>query len=137
MNLAGNPRSLVSFETPALAYLGRISYGLYMYHPVAIVFVLRCLMWIGHADAHVFVVFALCSIAAIILAAISYELFERRILRWKETFARVPSGAPLSGQSVQPAIGLPRHFCLEASEPCPSPPVDCSTATSATRINRP
>src|SRR5262249_15630873 len=36
LNAATNPNPLIRFENRVADYLGRISYGLYMYHPLAI-----------------------------------------------------------------------------------------------------
>ncbi len=76
---------------PRLVYLGKISYGLYMYHEIAI--------WIRHRIEHRLPWFPnkdeLLSIAflalVIAMAAASYQFYERRFLELKSRWTRVPS----------------------------------------------
>lgn len=41
LNIALNPRSLVKFEWKPMLYLGKISYGVYIFHPLVIISVLK------------------------------------------------------------------------------------------------
>ena len=41
LNIATNPRTLISLENSVFAYLGKLSYGLYVYHLFAVVLVLK------------------------------------------------------------------------------------------------
>lgn len=43
INLAGNPNVIISLENRILNYLGKISYGLYLYHWVVVVFIINVL----------------------------------------------------------------------------------------------
>jgi peptidoglycan/LPS O-acetylase OafA/YrhL len=67
-------------------YLGKISFGLYMYHNMLIVPITMKLMpWIGSTNRWVF---ALLYVSlTILVSALSYELFEKRILKFKDKFA--------------------------------------------------
>jgi peptidoglycan/LPS O-acetylase OafA/YrhL len=73
---------------PALVYLGRISYGLYVFHLASIRLVeslwwpWRCLLSFG---------------IAVMAASLSYRLLEQPFLRLKERFAYVPS-APIAAE---------------------------------------
>ncbi len=67
-----------------LAYLGRISYGLYVFHLFAIMLVRR-------AHLPILPAFLLALIATTLLAAISFELLERPFLRLKERFTVIHS----------------------------------------------
>jgi len=78
-------------------YLGKISYGLYVFHLLVISMVQAHISahvgnWVG-ATSHLFA--PICWIAALVLtivvSAASYEVFERRFLRLKERFATVRS----------------------------------------------
>ncbi|MCC7301431.1 MAG: acyltransferase [Bacteroidia bacterium] len=68
-------------------YLGKISYGLYMYHGVVITLVWKAAFWFGESEEPV-VMFLwrplLILTLTIGLAAISFHTFERPFLRWKE-----------------------------------------------------
>jgi peptidoglycan/LPS O-acetylase OafA/YrhL len=76
---------------PVLGYLGRISYGLYLFHPLAFFPVqqLRYRVFGGH-DWFVFDAAKLG--LALLMAALSYRFIEAPILRYKDRFA-VGSGA--------------------------------------------
>ncbi len=78
-------------ENRVLAYLGEISYGLYMLHTIAISLVLRGAVAVGvTSDGFVYpLIFAV----TIGLAAASYRWLETPFLRWKSAFTVVPSGA--------------------------------------------
>jgi peptidoglycan/LPS O-acetylase OafA/YrhL len=96
LNVATNPRPLVRFENRVADYLGRISYGLYMFHPIAIalaVYALRPLIrdnyesWLSNAAVYI-----LSFVLSVFVASTSYHFFEQPFLRLKSRFARVPSG---------------------------------------------
>lgn len=72
-----------------MAYLGRISYGLYLYHQAA-----RLLVWDvllpGHETWNKYLRYGVRSTVyvglTVVIAAISYELIEKRFLRLKDRF---------------------------------------------------
>jgi peptidoglycan/LPS O-acetylase OafA/YrhL len=74
-----------------IVWLGKISYGLYMYHEIALWVrktYLYKLPWIPNQEE----VFAIASFALVIaMAAASYYWYERRFLVWKSAWTRVPS----------------------------------------------
>jgi peptidoglycan/LPS O-acetylase OafA/YrhL len=78
---------------PVLVYLGRISYGLYVFHLVGIRPV-EALWW----PARCVLSFAITAL----LASISYRFLEQPFLRWKERFTYIPS-AP----TADPELPLP------------------------------
>lgn len=68
----------------ALAYLGKISYGLYVFHLLA----LRTADdYLADGFSHIFVAFLL----TVVMAMLSYELIEAPFLRLKRKFTRIPS----------------------------------------------
>ena len=96
LNVATNPRPLFRLENRVADYLGRISYGLYMLHTIAIalaIYALRPIIsdeyrgWLSNATLYI-LSFAL----SVLVATASYYLFEQPFLRLKSRFARVPSG---------------------------------------------
>ncbi|HEY5748174.1 MAG TPA: acyltransferase [Chryseolinea sp.] len=77
INAATNPRSIISLEIKPLKYLGRISYGLYVYHlPMMVVLSLLLPKGAIPSPALLIVVLAI----TILFASISYEFFEKRII---------------------------------------------------------
>jgi peptidoglycan/LPS O-acetylase OafA/YrhL len=90
VNLAGNPRSLLTLEFRGLNYLGQISYGIYMYHALAIVIVLQGAIYCSLTrNAFIYPVATLLLIA---IAAFSYHFFEKPFIRKKVRYSLVISG---------------------------------------------
>jgi peptidoglycan/LPS O-acetylase OafA/YrhL len=89
MNLAKNPKTILSLENPVFDYLGKISYGLYMYHTIAVVIAVKIAM--NHNQSN-WISYPLTLILTIIMAGISYQFFEKPFLRLKDKFAVVKSG---------------------------------------------
>ena len=76
-------RFLTFFKTNrVLDYLGKISFGLYMYHSLVSDYVHSWQFLPKSFWVHAAVVITL----SICIAAISYELFEKQILKWKKPF---------------------------------------------------
>lgn len=92
VNASQNPRTLFRLEAPALDFLGKISYGIYMYHPVcigialAIVRVLPLSGWV----AQNLVIYALSITLTIFVAWLSFNYFEAFFLRLKTRFRADP-----------------------------------------------
>ncbi|HKO62277.1 MAG TPA: acyltransferase [Pyrinomonadaceae bacterium] len=74
----------------ALIYLGRISYGLYVFHLLALTIAAR---WSSFSNepTRLAAKFLLGAILTLLFAVVSYEVFEKYFLRLKEKYARVPS----------------------------------------------
>ena len=96
LNVSSNSHSIVKLERQPFVYLGRISYGLYMYHPLAIVFslvFLKNLFNEGHERFFFNLSLYCLSISITIgLASLSFLLFETKMLKLKSRFSRVQSG---------------------------------------------
>ncbi|MEM9546194.1 MAG: acyltransferase [Bacteroidota bacterium] len=90
INFAANKKSHISLENRFLNYLGKISYGLYMYHPIGIVLALQlCLSTGVHSN---YVIYPLSTIVTTIIAALSYKYFETYFLQFKDRFSSIISG---------------------------------------------
>lgn len=73
-----------------LHYLGKISYGIYMYGNILLAIILKKLM--VHFDgANAYMFFGLTFGITIIVSIISYELFEKRLLKLNKRFRVVPT----------------------------------------------
>lgn len=90
LNLAGNPKSVVNLENRPMHYLGTISYGLYMYHPFAIVVALKFLIAVSFT--HDAAIYAAGVGLTIVMSSLSYELVERRFIRAKARYSAIVSG---------------------------------------------
>ncbi len=91
MNLASNPDSILNLEHKALKYAGKISYGLYMYHSLVILLVLKTLQKFDINNDYL--LFILSVVFSIVFATLSYEFFEKQFLKLKKRFVVVDSGA--------------------------------------------
>ncbi len=78
------------FVRPSFVYLGRISYGLYVFHGLVLLAVPRLL---GNYMPHGGLWLGVVLLVVISLAMLSYELFEKRFLTLKQRFAFVQSRA--------------------------------------------
>jgi peptidoglycan/LPS O-acetylase OafA/YrhL len=92
LNTATNPKSIVSFDTKLLNYLGKISYGIYVYHWIVIYFFMDLFMplktdfWIYNLLLY------FCSISVtLVVSHFSYFYFEIMFLKLKEKFAVIKS----------------------------------------------
>lgn len=84
INLAANPKCIINLENILLNYLGKISYGLYMYHTIIIVLVLKSLSLINVHN--VILENILTFFLTIIVAAISYKYIEEKFIEKKTKF---------------------------------------------------
>ena len=90
LNFAANPGILINLESRILRYLGKISYGLYMYHPICIVFVLTIALFFRQTSD--WVLYPLSLLTVILVAGLSYKYFESYFLKFKRKFTIVASG---------------------------------------------
>jgi peptidoglycan/LPS O-acetylase OafA/YrhL len=93
LNLAMNPKTLISFDNRVLEYLGKISYGLYVYHLVVIFLVLRYCYYFDNPALKNIMTMAYALLGTILVSSASYEFFEKPFLRLKEKrFSIIRSG---------------------------------------------
>ncbi|HLW86505.1 MAG TPA: acyltransferase [Candidatus Sulfotelmatobacter sp.] len=74
-----------------LRYLGKISYGLYVFHDLALYIAAKAMGGSIHSLRLFLVYWSLGLLATIIMAALSYQFLESPFLRLKERFTRVKS----------------------------------------------
>ena len=89
LNLAANQKSIFSLEWAPLNYLGKISYGVYMYHPICIFLCIKSMLLLNlHLNGTVMwiVLYALIFALTISIAALSYKFIEQPILKLKPFF---------------------------------------------------
>lgn len=95
LNLAGAKKSLVKLQLPWLDYLGRISYGLYMLHLIALALATQVVNYLlpdSTSIVHQVAMYTVGIGMAIVLASISYHYLERPFLKYKKLFVHVKSG---------------------------------------------
>jgi peptidoglycan/LPS O-acetylase OafA/YrhL len=89
-NLATNASSIINFKLKYLDYLGKISYGIYMYHSIMIVLSIKILQALNSTNN--LLIYALSFIFTFIVSALSYTFFEKYFIDKKKEFTSIISG---------------------------------------------
>jgi peptidoglycan/LPS O-acetylase OafA/YrhL len=97
VNVAANPNCLFRLQGRTIDYLGKISYGIYMYHIICIAFVFNVLNgWFDFPKRletwQTALLYAFSIPLTIGVAALSYHYLEYPFIRKKRTFTTVISG---------------------------------------------
>jgi peptidoglycan/LPS O-acetylase OafA/YrhL len=93
LNVASNDKALLRFENPVLQYLGRISYGFYMFHVMCIVFTIHILdKYIGldndiSTPQHL-LLYGISFLLTVAVSSLSYHIFEKAFIRLKDKYAQ-------------------------------------------------
>jgi peptidoglycan/LPS O-acetylase OafA/YrhL len=92
VNLSFNDRTLIDLENRFFDFLGKISYGIYIIHPLVIFYYASFLNLFKLASLlKMVLVYTGVLLLTIIFAFLSYELLEKRFLRLKDRFNTVKS----------------------------------------------
>ncbi len=93
INYLYNPKTWFNFKKKNfLHYLGKISFGIYMYHNILFNALFDKLIWRYHLQG--FWIFWVIYLAIVlVLSVISYELFEKSFLKLKDRFAVVSTSS--------------------------------------------
>lgn len=93
LNVASNEKSLLRFENRILQYLGRISYGFYMFHVMCIVFTIHFLdKYVGldndiNTPQHL-LLYGISFLLTVAVSSLSYHIFEKAFIRLKDKYAQ-------------------------------------------------
>src|SRR5258706_10098657 len=90
LNFASNQEIIISLEAKILRYLGKISYGLYMYQPIGIALAFQIALLFPQVFNLVFYTSSMAITVAI--SAASYKYFETYFLKFKRKFTTLVSG---------------------------------------------
>ncbi len=84
LQTASAKRRNTFLDNPAVQYLGRISYGLYMFHSIAIVLALLFVKWLAVRETPgTVLIYSTSTALTVFFAALSYELIEKKFIRLK------------------------------------------------------
>ncbi|HXC05729.1 MAG TPA: acyltransferase [Bacteroidia bacterium] len=93
LNLSSNPRSILKLENSFCRFMGRISYGLYMYHAICFYLVYYLFhQQMGSDLSANLILYTGTFLLTTFLAWISYEGLEKRFLKKKRTYSLIMSG---------------------------------------------
>jgi peptidoglycan/LPS O-acetylase OafA/YrhL len=89
MDLLFNPGRKCTFgQWKPLLYMGKVSYGIYMYGNIIVLIVIKKILpLIGHTNIYLY--FVIIFSASLVVPVISYELLEKPFLKLKQRFALV------------------------------------------------
>jgi peptidoglycan/LPS O-acetylase OafA/YrhL len=90
INGATGPNNI--FHLGIFKYLGKISYGLYMYHLIVIVLVVKSMKYFDINNS--VLIYSLSILLTILLSSLSYYAFESWFINKKRNYTVVPSGNP-------------------------------------------
>lgn len=98
INQVNNSKRLISLENRILDYLGKISYGIYIYNPLLIFLTSLFLKeYLPQSKfLSVILIFVVTIIIVIGVSHISYFYFERKLLKFKDKFTVIPSKSSAS-----------------------------------------
>lgn len=91
INLAANEIFKNLLENKLFNYLGNISYGLYMFHPIGITLGIKTALYFS-SDSNI-IIYPISILISIIMAATSYKYFESYFLKFKHKFTIIKSGS--------------------------------------------
>jgi len=99
MNVSQNKKTLVKLENRVMDYLGKISYGIYIYHPLVIFLGAKLLTpyFLKMGESYQYIaIYVFIFGGTILLAGISYVFFEKRFIRLKGKFTRIKSSPSIN-----------------------------------------
>ncbi len=94
-NQVNNPNRIISLENRLFDYLGKISFGLYVYNPLVIYLMAKVfnLFIIENIIIRQLLIYFVVILSIILVAHISYNYFEKRFLKLKTKYTTVASVA--------------------------------------------
>lgn len=92
LNLSSNPNSVVNLEYGWISYLGKISYGIYIYQTAFVVASIHLIQWtFGENLSELtfnLLLYPLATVLTVGVSALSYQYFERPFLNFKNRFSK-------------------------------------------------
>lgn len=87
LNVSCNPNTIISLNNAVMNHLGKVSYGLYIYHVFVIVLIINILTkylpdWTG-TSYHISL-YVITFVASVAVASFSYSYFEKPLLAYKD-----------------------------------------------------
>ncbi|WP_425598067.1 acyltransferase family protein [Flavobacterium crassostreae] len=91
---------VVNLENKAMSYLGKLSFGIYVYHPLIILVLSRFLtineIYSSNELIYTFGIFILTILFTLLVSHLSYYKFEKNFLKLKHKFSVIKSTNDIS-----------------------------------------
>ncbi len=95
LNLATNPHSVIKLKAKWMAYLGSLSYGLYLYHPIMRILSLEVIKRVFNSEVAGWqmqvLYYSMTISTTILISMLSYKLLEKPFLNLKKRFSFIYS----------------------------------------------
>ena len=82
---------IINLENAAFDFIGKISYGIYVIHPLLIFYFSRLLGTLADNSLNYLLLYLLITTTTILLAWLSYEFYEKRFLQLKTKYTAIKS----------------------------------------------
>jgi peptidoglycan/LPS O-acetylase OafA/YrhL len=94
LNISTNTQTVIKVVNPLFEFLGKISFGMYLYHSVCIAACLSVLHKFNKMEQLTYniALYTLAISSTVIVSAISFYILEKPILNYKTGFMIVKSG---------------------------------------------
>lgn len=91
-NQINNPKSIINLENTFFDFLGKISFGLYVYNPLVIFFMQKVLNnWPINTVLKMLIVYSSVFAVLILISYLSFQYYENYFLKFKKNFIKVNS----------------------------------------------
>ena len=90
LNIATNPKTIISLENKFFNIVGRFSYGIYMYH-MSIIYLVSFSLNLNHLKLNYYLIQIVVVVITFVVSVFSYKYVESYFLRMKHNFTVVKS----------------------------------------------
>lgn len=100
-------KRLINLNNPFLDFVGKISYGVYVIHPLIIFYLSKTISLSNERNVYGYIlVYGAVFTTTIFIAYISYAFFERRFLADKDKYSKIMSSNSMYGGAAKASRGL-------------------------------
>ncbi|MBS1652560.1 MAG: acyltransferase [Bacteroidetes bacterium] len=94
LNVSSNTNSILKLNHRVFEYLGKISYGIYMYHMIFIILSIKLIALFLPTYGPLFnlLIYVLSLLFTILVSGLSYYFFENKFIKLKTRFSKIMSG---------------------------------------------
>ena len=85
--------NIINLENKPLDFIGKISYGIYVIHPLVIFLFYKILGHLSDSLLNYVLVYVLVTVTTILISYLSYEYFEKRFLKLKLKYTTIKSSS--------------------------------------------